>query len=716
MYILPHWPTRLLISLLAALPSVNSWGAIDWQIGRGRWSGALGMNYIQSGFSSGNDDRSVTGATQTLQETLGVQGNGLYVLDPRLVKVDLGLNLSHNQSNYSSLAEGSSSEGGTTDRVLGYNLDANILSNKPYPAKLYANRIQNQTSHNFGGLTVGTNENRGFSLQLKEDSLLNEWGGPWFSALLSASQQRSQSTTTYFERIFRSDQTYRSVAVSADKGFKTADLHFQYQAHQQSNALIEQPSNLSQNASLIYSLDFGPGLNRTFSSSLFYAASRTPEPFNILTASETLHIDHYQNLSTDTSYSLSREETGGIVSVSQDGSFSVSHTLFQNLSTSASLNGNQSNIPAGTMTFYSGQISQNYRHSLPGGGSLGLNWSGGYQRSSNALNSGAIPITREPHPAPAEFAPGFQLNKPFVMVDSIKVFNVKNGVHELLPASAYKILEEGNFVRIAPIYLDINDPNPLIKPDDKLEVEYTYQVDARLENETRDLGYGINVGYGWIAGGYQHQQTEQNPLTGESRFLSSSQTDNVNLGLRGVVLGLPLSVSASHSRGISRGFYGQVQEDFTRLSVESSGRAFGMDARGNASMDRFRGSRLGYDLRQLTATLLWRPDSTNWNMTFGANASSMHYLMPERQTSALAARASFNWDASGGWVNSAFAEVRSNDDSLLSRQTALRLGGRTSFRLGKLSLSSGVYFDHMTSGTSKANSQSFDVSVTRAFR
>jgi len=710
------------MALLAALPPASGWCAPDWQIGRGKWSGMLGMSYNQSNFSGENAISTVTGSTHNLQETLSILGNGLYVLDPRLVRFNLGLDLAHNQSAYGSESAGSSTEGGSTDIVLGYNLDADIFSNKPYPARLYANRIQSQTSQNFGGLTVGTSQALGFSLQLKDESFLKDWGGPWLNASLSASQQHSQSTSSYFDRVFRTDRTAQSFAFSANKGFSTADLRFRYRASQYDNALREEPSNLAQSASLNYSVDFGPGLNRYFASSLSYATARGLEPTNTFRATEILHINHLRNLSTDTSYNVTREDNEGIISLMQDGSFAVSHTLYKNLSTSAFLNVSQNSLPAGTTAFYSGQLSQNYQHSLPGGGSLGLNWSGSYQRSSNALSSGEIPVGREPHLAEPTNAlePGFLLNNPFVIETSIEVFNFKDGTREPVPKSAYSLQKEGNFVRITPFYLDLGDPNAPIKPGDDLQVDYIYQVDARLENETRNLGYGINVGYGWIAGSYQHQQTEQNPLTGESRFLSSSTSDSVNLSVRGRWLGLPMAVGTSHSRNISRGVAGTVQEDLSRLSFETSGRLFDMDARGNASMGRYRGARSGYDNRQISGTLIWRPEFKSWNMSFGANASNIQHRRPARQTTTLSARGSFTWDSPGGWVNSAYVGLNntSNSDSEggAGQSSTMQLGGNTSFRLGKLTLTSGVSFDFMTGGDSKAKSQTFYLSLTRAFR
>jgi len=720
---LSGWGGRLLLALLAAASSCSTQAADEWQIGRGRWSGSLGMNYLQSRYASDSDlGNGSTGSTQILQERLEMQGIGLYVLDPRLVSLDLGLSLSHNQSNFSSLVGASSTESDSTNSFLGYSLNADIFSSKPYPVKLFATSLKNQTSQGFGGLTVDSYNREGFSLELKEDSVLKDWVGPWFRARLSAEQQHNQTSTNFFGRVNRSESTSRSLLISANKGFSSSDLQFSYQANERRNALIEEAALVSQGVSLLHGVDFGPGLNRSLSSSLYYGTVQAQEPFNTLSVSEALHIDHFQNLSTDTNYNYLRDEARGVVIVSQDGSFAISHKLYQNLSTSIRLHGGQSSLPAGSRTYYGGSLGQSYTHALPRGGNLGVNWSGGYQRNSNALSSGTIPVTREPHPAPAEFALGFRLAKPFVNVESIQLFNVTSGIRELIPRSAYALQQEANFVRITPRYLDINDADPLIKPDDKLEVDYTYQVDARLENESRNLGYGFTVSYGWIGGGYQHQQTQQNPLAGEAIFLLSTRDDVVNLRLGGVWLGWPVTLQTSHSRSISSGVLGQRQEDTTRMDVQASGRALGMDASGHAGMVRYREQKVAYDQLLIAATLLWLPASTNWNMSFSANASTTANQQPvEVKSTDLSARGALNWDPSGGWRHTAFVEVTSNyytsktSSTSSSRRTALRLGGRTAFTVGKLALSSGVYFNQLISGGANFSSQAFDISVTRAF-
>ncbi len=736
------WPrrrTRLLLALLAGLPPATSWAATDWQFGRGKWTGGLGLSYEQTNQSSSTDSGSYSATGHRLREAFIVQGTDLYVLDRRLVNASLGLQLNLNQGDFSS------SYGATRlnnisydEQVLGYNLDASILEQKPYPMRLYANRNQTESVQSYGGRTTGVNENRGFTLQLKENSFLQNWGGPWFSANLAANQQTNQSTTSYFGRVIRNDQDLRTLDISANKGFTTSDLKFRYLAFEQSNPvlglggqvpgqnnpLLGRLSNQTQSAYLLYDRDFGPGLNHNTTSSLQYTTNSGLADSNSLALNETVFLNHYSNLSTRYNYGLTRNEAASVVTTEQTGSFNLSHQLYENLTTSLNLNGTHLALPYGTRTSYGGQFSQSYSHNLPGSGSLGLNWALGDTRYSNDLKVGIINLIGESHQAPAELEPGFLLGQSFVIDRSIQVFNVQSGVRELLSevsdgdgAGGYRVVREGNRTRIEPVYVYLGlaiDPNAPVKPGDKLEVDYSYRVDASLTSDRRQVAYGLRLDYGWIGGAYQHLQSSDRALSGDALFLNDTRDDNVSLYLRGAWQGYQTSATLSHARSISSNQAVEEQTDTTRLALQGSGRVFNMDGQASASFERYRARDLGYDQSMLMATLFWRPQD-NWDMTFGAVASELQYLQPERQTTDLSARASLNWNPQGGWLHTAFTEARTRSDSLTGDQTFLRMGARTRKKWGKLTLSAGVSLDYQVIGVYRANSQSFDVSIGRAF-
>lgn len=695
---------RLLLALIAGAVPAIGWPALSWEVGRGQWSGGLELSFDQSSQSSQSaSGGGSSSSSQRSRETLRVAHHGFYLVDPRLVKAGLGLHLNLNQARSS----GSGASTGSAGTVIGYDFNSTILGEKPYNAMLYANRSQRRSSQSFGGRVEGIYENRGISLRLEENSVLKDWGVPWFSAELRARQEHGQDTTTFFDRIARRDETRRIVDLTARKGFATADLGFRYQVSDQSNALLAQASNRSQNADLNYSVDFGPGLNRHFDSSLSYATRSGLAPTTTLAADQHLRIDHYRNLSTEYGYGFNRQETEGLSAVRQNGRFSLTHELYQNLTTTASVSGNRYKVPAGLLTSYGGQLNQNYRHSLPGSGRLNVNWYGGYKLDTSKLSIGNIRVNRESHTAPTAFGPGigFFLDNAFAIASSISVVNLRT--LETIPKDDYDIVVEGRRIRIEPKFGSV-----VIAPDDLLEVSYVYQIDPSLQYETRTSGFGAGVDYRWIAASFQHRQSAQNPLSGEARFLTSTRNDRVRLDLRGSWRDLQTEASASHSRSTLTELLDQVRENKTQFDLRGAWREF--DAQGSVIFDQYRANLLAYDRRALMSTLIWRA-RYGLNLVFNAKANDVHYLMPERRDATRSARGSLNWNASGGWTHTAFAEVRTHNDGLAATETVTQLGARTRLQVGKLSLSSGLSFDRWARGRAYSDSQRFDISMVRTF-
>lgn len=723
--------TRLLLALMSGLLPVASWSAIDWQLGTGKWTGGVGLSYSQTDQSNKTNNSSTSTSAQRLRETMLVQGTGLYVLDRRLVNANLGLQLDLNQNKGTGSLLGNTGNG--SNRLLGYNVDASILEQKPYPMTVFANRSQSQSTQSFGGRTDGTFENRGFSLQLKEDSFLKDWGGPWFSANISARQEQRQDTNSFFGRVINTNQKSNAINITADKGFPTADLRFRYLGLDQVNSSSGPTGSQTQTTNLFYDLDFGPGLNRNLASSLSYTTNNGalnndsvngPLNNNTLTLTEALSIPINRNLNTNYSYVRTRNVSGADVTLEQTGNFALTHQLYENLSTSLGLEASHLDLRFGTQSSYGGQLGQSYTHSLPGRGGLSLNWSAGYHRYNNQLSVGLIRLTGEPHTAPPVIDPGFLLERSNVIVSSIQVFNVQTGVRVLLskvPAGGgvgdYIVVQEGNRVRIEPVYVFLGvviDPNSPVKPGEPLVVDYDYQVDPSLIYESRNSAYGLSVNYDWIGATYQHTQSKNVPLSGEALFLDSTRDDNVNIFLRGDWRGFQTTATASHLRNVTTSLTVQRQTDSTKLALQANRRVLAMDGQAKASVERYRSTTQDFDLRQLIATLFWRLQY-NFDMTFGAAASNLHIKMPERQSTDLSARAALNWNAEDGWRHTAFADARTRNDTIQATQTFFRLGASTQKKWGKLSLSAGLAFDYSLTGASTANSQSFSIAVLRAF-
>ncbi len=661
------------LALITSMAPVGSVWAVPWEAELGTWSGSLGLEYTsdtqttQSANAQGS-----TSSNQLFRETLRIANTGYYVIDPRLWTGNLELELGLDQNKSSD----SGSSAVSKDKVIGYAVDAEFLSEKPYTASLFANRDQSQYLQPFGGRREITSENRGADFHLRQDSVLNDWGFPWFESNLSLRSQHNKSKTSIFGQSLETDETSKMLEFNANKGFETADLGLSYQINDQSNLAFSQGNFQSKAAGLVYSIDFGPNLNRRFDTSSSYMTRNGSSPSTTASTSERLHIDHSQNLKTDYLYGFTRQDAGGNSSTMQNGSISVAHQLYQNLSTSAGVSGSRSTLPNGSTSSYGGQLSQGYHHSLPGKGIFSANWSGGYQLSNNNLSSSIISVIDEAHSAPAPLVAGagFLLNHSFVETTSIVVVNVAgSGRNPTTAGVDYDVITEGNLIRIVPMVGSLR-----ILAGDPLVVSYNYQVDPSLKFASKSSGFGMGVDYRWIAIAFRHQQSEQKPLSGNSSlFLESSSQNNVLVSSQGTLLEMPA----------------------------------------NASMDinNYKSDSTAYDGLKFGSALIWEVKS-NMRMIFGLNASETQYTLPSHHKNASrSARTTLDWFTFEGWSNSASLDWSNYSDSGAPPQTLMNASLRSSLAVGKLSLSAGVHFSESLRNGSRSTDRGFNINAVRRF-
>jgi hypothetical protein len=640
--------------------------------GLGHWSGSLGLNFLDGtqSFSSANAPTS-TSSRRTTRETLRIENSGFYVLSPLFCTGNMALDLGLGQDKSS----GSGGETATNDNARGYSLDTTFLPEKPYTASLFANRNHEHVLQPFGATTVGESQNGGAWFHLRQDSILNDWGYPWFEASLGLHQEHRQNTTTSFGRSQTTDDKDRAAEFSANKGFETADLGFNYAANDISNQAFSLGNFHSKASALKYSLDFGPNLNRRLDATLNYQTRDGQASSTTLTNNEHLRIDHSQNLSTDYQYGATHQTYRDIRTSQQNGAFTVVHKLYDNLTTSAGLSGSYATLPNGNITSRGGNLNEIYQHSLPGKGSLFVNLSGGYQVNDNNLSASAVNAFDEAHnaPNPLTAGAGFLLDHTFVTVSSIVVTNVKGGSRT--PTSVdidYSVVAEANQIRIVPIVGSV-----LIGAGDPLLVTYTYLVDERLKYATKSSAYGIGVNYPWILVAYNHQQSEQTPLSGTGLFLQSSRQDIFQVGLEGT-----------------------VQQ---------------MAAKANMSLEKIDMTTSAYRRTKLTSSLS-RELPSNIRLAFGVNASESKYTVPDqRKTSTRSARASFNWFTWSGWTHTASMDWSRYKDGSTPAETLVQAIGQSSVTLGKLSLVAEVALGEWLRNDSRSTNRSLNINIVRRF-
>ncbi|GAB4177871.1 MAG: hypothetical protein Fur0039_21420 [Rhodocyclaceae bacterium] len=658
------------LAVCAALVPAGGASAISWGVGFGDWSGALGLSLDAGKQSSSSGGGGTQSSSRRLGETLSLNRN-YYVLDPRFVAGGLGLQLNLNQES----SQGNGGSASSTGRVIGYSFDSTFLAEKPYTGSIFADRSQRQSIPTFGGRMEGTRENRGLALHLRENSVLKDWGMPWFSANLQVRRESGEEKTTVFGQSLTRNDARTALDLDLNKGFRTADLGLRYQVSQVENRDFPLGNYQSRTGQINYSLDFGPTLNRRYDA-LFNWMNRNGEaPFTLFTADQRLRIEHLQNLSTDYQYGFNRQQAGGGQSTGQSGSFSVTHYLYRNLMTTASVSGTRNSLPNGSTGSYGGSLSQGYQHGLPGRGRMFLNWSGSKRITQNRLASSIITVTDEAHTAPTPIGggAGFLLDHPFVVVSTIAVVDVRGGLRvTAVPGVDYDLVAEGSQTRVVPRVGSL-----VILAGDPLLASYDYQVDPSLKYSSTSLGFGGGLDYGWIAASLRHSQSDQTPLSGgEVRFLESSRDDVGQIELRG------------NWRGV--------------------------DATANGSFESYSSNTTAYDRKVLGSVFVWRP-RYYVSMVVTLNATDTQFAMPARKSSTRSARASLDWQTQGGWSNSAFAELRTHSEGALPGETALQLGARTRVRYGLLAIASGLSFSQFARGGSSSRDIRFDVSAVRSF-
>jgi len=648
------------------------------------------------------------------------------------------LNLAQSRTN------GTTLDSSGKDRTTGYDLNLTALGQKPYVGNFFANRSHSASTQAFGGAVDGTRETRGVRLELHEDSILKDRGFPWFKAELTAQQDHAVSTTTFFERVTQQEDRNKQVDFIAQKGFTTADLTMHYFS-----------LNDTQTTSVIHAVDFGSGLNNTLNSSLTVGKRAGEKPVSTTDWSEDLSLVHSRSLASNYSYMLNRQLVGDDSSRKHTARVGLTHELYTNLTTNVVAEGSQLVVPDGTVTSTNTNFSQAYQHSLPAKGTININWSGGYGQTTNNLVTGKIHVFAESYTVPNPFVVGvlYELKKANPVLGSVEVFNVKNGGHvQLTEGIDYNLIVFGDRIRLE---LILQTPAGLFDVGDPLEISYDFQLDPKLKYETRSLGFGVAVNYGWIMSSYQHQQSNNNLLEGQGFLVHSLNSDSVGVTLNQPMYSLPTSLSvqhtqqtdtplngdpelisntridsaiyridgmtlwnvqtnvvASHARSNKLQNLDTIREAQTELEANGLWHEFSGQAK--ATFNEYHSNKLGYKRRSLASSVNWQVDY-NVSVVASVSASDIQYTSSNQRDATRSARTAASWGTEDGWRNEVFAELRFHDDGRATPETIIQLGGRAYLLMGKLSLSSGASYDRWVRGSTRSSGLRFDVSALRSF-
>ncbi len=659
------------MTVLSMLPWDET-GAQEPGLRLGAWAGEIEAGYAAEHQQTRSDGSLVNDFThRRLRERLGIRNQGFSVLDPRLVTGSLGLTVDLYRDQDRSDGTDVSRQG----RLTGYAFDSTFLAEKPYSATVYANRNQNSLSQPFGGRTEIDYENRGAVLRLREDSILRDWGVPYFDSTLRAYQEHVKESTTGLGQTFQRDELRNVMSFDSHKGFETSDLYLRYELNDLDNLAFPPGSFQTETGGLDYSLDFGPGLSRRWDSRFSYSTRTGLSPTTFFNADERVRIDHNKNLFTDYRYLLTRIETQAGTSDTHNGIFHLQHRLYRNLTTNALASVVRQELPAGTRRSYAGQLDFNYQRSLPWNGQVFARAGGRNQLDESNLSASQLDVVDEPHAAPAPLGggAGFLLGQPFVIPSSIVVVDTRGGAR--LPTSPgvdYDIVPEGDLVRIVPLLGSL-----VIQPGDPLAVSYTYVVDPSIKYATDSRWVSAGADFRWIAFSLGREQSNQTLLSGaDGRFLEDRRRDTAQLELRGAWAALQ----------------GQAGAAFTRYDS----------------------TRLVYTQQRFNQRVSFRPRA-NLVLALNAEESSTDFTLPERQSDAHSLQLTLDWLAPGGWSTTTLVGRRVYKDTVLPTETVDEASFRARLTYGKLEFVSVLALNDRTRGTFQTTDRRLDLRVTRRF-
>lgn len=457
-----------------------------------------------------------------LEERLRLANRGIVVEDPRLLRFDIEGVFGQAQEIGSEERQGGS---GTT--LLGYSLDGRFLPEKPHNGYLFAYRDETSLDRELSGHSWNLSEGYGGLVRLERDSVLADHGWRDFTNSVGVREEMFQESTEIAGNSFRRDDSRTIVEYSATKGFETSDFRLDYEWEDVQDAVVKDADYMTQRAVAVYSLDFGPTLNRQLESRASLYQRDNHRPNRVIALAERLRLDHSRKLATlygyeftDNQYAADRgAQTHG-------GSFDVHHRLYENLNTELSARGGRNAVDDdGRQLTASGSGSVQYERRIPWDGRIFAGGGGGYEWNDQRFDVQSVSVIDEPYTVPdVGVGTGIVLRQTAVDPATIVVFDVRDGAS--IPTTVdidYLVVQTGDETEIIPL------SSGNIFPGDPLQVSYAYRVPGELEYSTTTFTTQAGVDFPIAGIYYRHEKRNEERISGvdEGTFLNDRVFDEV---------------------------------------------------------------------------------------------------------------------------------------------------------------------------------------------
>ena len=619
----------------------------------GAWRGAL------EGVAEVASQKSKNGAAQDtidsryFEESFSLENSGTYFYDPRLLMLSIG-------GTFGLTQEHLTDQGSRNGQLWDYNLLANVLSDASLSLDLFANRNEFSLTRQLSGRTDVKNETRGVTLYARR---------LYIPSKVTFRQEHPEQTSRTSGIESRQDNQLNIVSYEGMRGWDDSELQVDYEHVDNTDNVVSNQSYTSHEGDFLYSLDFGPELNRRWDSQGHYLTRAGGGGVGDLTTStlnEFLRIEHTETVETNYRYTFIHTDAPGGSATSHTGAANLQHEFLESLITTAGVGAVIQELPGGTSDRYAGGLKFSYTKRLPGDGTFGADLGSRFEYEDDQFGVAESFVPQELHTAATPFATPISLDKPFVVASSIVVTKIALGPLPigcappsrppipLLLGRDYTLLTIGNITEIVPV--PCAGLASGINPGDTIAVDYSFDVPTALAFTTRIWHATIFADYGWIRPYYSHEQLDETLVSGQGdRFLDSTSSDTLGTEFRYDGVRLRTSLLGEGRRYVS------TQERYT--SVRSA-------------------QFLDYTiLPQLTLSL-------------NGDESYFDFTQPSHTSLYLRGSVLLSYTLSDNVLMNASAELRQNDDSLLASERRIDAALRVRWFIAQLEVSPSLeYYD-----------------------
>lgn len=414
-------------------------------------------------------DINTEGESMTFAEGLDIETEG-WAYHPALAIYTLRLSPEWEQ--VSERSDGSDKTSAQTF-LQGYFTEITLLQYKPYTLRLFARKQMSTLESSFAQRSKSESSIYGSTLLLKYRIL------PTF---VNYSHIESRQTG-FFDTTNAKDDL--SLDMRHDQYLGDSNLKASYTDSSRTTRGVN-VQTISQSASLQNYYKFTGDRKITLGTALGYRDVRgdfsESTGYNV---SENILWKHRENLSTNYSLRYDKSESGTFTAESKDAGFSLTHLLYENLTTSINTSASSSQFTGGSLNVYRGGVNFNYTRKIPWG-NIRVTTGVDYKQTEQDITLDYLQITDEAVTL-TDGTITLLANKN-IDVASIVITdnNIPPSVFYVKDAD-YRITTRGSFVRISRI------AGGGINSGDTVLVSYRYISNPAFDFSLFGQSYGISL-------------------------------------------------------------------------------------------------------------------------------------------------------------------------------------------------------------------------------